>query len=162
MQTSVKTYLGAGKAGDVFDNSPRRVDSFTLITSTSANTPHIGSWFCVDQNKPEQAQIGHLDNSILGGVLINANEHANYNNLTASLVVNNKSIGALMSFGRVIVKVAHAVKVGYVACYKSDTGEIGAAASVESIPEGYKAIPHGRFVVTNASANELAVLELGE
>ena len=283
MQTSVRTYLGSGKPGDFYDQSPRRVDPFTLVTSSSdavaatgkivftaqptandtitiatvtykfvsalaaandvklgtnlaatlaslvkavngtgtagtdyytgtkalsdvvvasgssdttlnltAVTPgvsgnyinlassddngtvtafsggvngvsadaYVGYWFSVLATEPAKAQAGYVSGSSTGGILVNANEYANFNNLEASLRLHENSIGSLASMGRVIVKVDHNVTVGYLGCYNSATGSIGAAAASDSVPAGYTLIPNSKFILQNATANGLAILQL--
>lgn len=285
MQSSVNINLASGKAGDIFDNSPRRSDPYTLVTSTSAGTAaagkivfaanpdandtisvgsvtytfksalaaandvkigadltatlaslvaaingtgtagtdyytgtenlkalvvasaasgttlnltavevgvagnfinlassdangtvtafaggvepvaalaFVGYWFSILPAAPSTAQAGLVNNATLGGILVNSNQYENWNNLEPTMQMKENSIGDLLSFGRVIVRTAHDVTIGYLGCYNNNTGAIGAASASNTVPDGFTLIPNSRFILTNASANGLAILELGE
>lgn len=163
MQTAVYTNLAAGKPGDLFDNSPRRIDPFMLLNNTAGSgAPKVGCYFSISPTDPTQAILGYVEGSTLGGILVNANQYANWNNLSPSLELPQYTLGDIASFARVYVKVAHNVTIGYLGCYNNTDGSIGAAASATSVPEGYTLIPNSRFILTNASANGLAILELGD
>jgi hypothetical protein len=94
------------------------------------------------------------------GILVSPHEYV-LNGLTASLEVENGSIGQLCTFGHIIVKPTTAVSVGYVAAFNDTTGAIEGYADAESVAEGSTLIPNAKFVFVNALANEPAVLELG-
>lgn len=138
------------------------VTAFAGGVDAVAVDAYVGYYFSVLPSDPSKAQAGAVLNAKTGGILVNGNQYSNWQNLNASQKVQPGSVGDLMSFGRVIVKTAHDVVVGYLGCFNSTTGAIGAAAASDAVPAGYTLIPNSKFVLTNASANGLAVLQLGE
>lgn len=138
------------------------VTAFAGGVDAVAVDAYVGYYFSVLPSDPSKAQAGAVLNAKTGGILVNGNQYSNWQNLNASQKVQPGSVGDIMSFGRVIVKTAHDVVVGYLGCFNSTTGAIGAAAASDAVPAGYTLIPNSKFVLTNANANGLAVLQLGE
>lgn len=153
-QNSVNVKQAFGLIGSFYDDAPRIVDPYTLAKNGDA-LPAVGKAFTTTVATPTVAKLGGSD--IFAGILVSPHEYVKQG-LGDSLELADGTIGQICKKGRVVVKVATAVSVGYNAFYNATTGDIaGASASTLS---GYVAIPNAKFVLVNSSANELAVLEL--
>lgn len=97
------------------------------------------------------------------GVLVNSKEYANKNGVgNASLQLYNGVQGSLCTMGRIFVKSATQVQVGYVAAFNQNDGSINAYANAGSIPAGFTQIANAKFILknVNAGSNLCAILEL--
>lgn len=151
MQKTVNQKLAFGVHGDLCDGTfPRAIDPYTVSAGG------IGLFYTIDVSDPKKAILG--GNGVLGGVAINSKEYI-ISGLGASLAFRDGVKAQLMSKGRVWLKVPSEITVGMAAYYNTTTGEIKGAAPKSSI-EGCVEIPNSMFVLTNALAGEVAVLEL--
>lgn len=123
---------------------------------------YVGYAFSVDPSNPNNAKAGNSNSGTFAGILVNPKEYANYENLDPSMAVKDGMIGNLCTFGEIIVKSAHTVKPGYIGCFRSSDGQIGAATGSDAIPAGYVQIPNATYQYVEGSANGLAVLVLGD
>jgi hypothetical protein len=160
--TAVDTGIAGNYIALASSSSNGTITAFASGVDAVAVDAYVGYYFSVLASDPSKAQAGYVSGSKTGGILVNGNQYSNWQNLNASQKVQPGSVGDILSFGRVIVKTAHDVVVGYLGCFNSTTGAIGAAAASDSVPAGYTLIPNSKFVLTNASANGLAILQLGE
>lgn len=158
LQTTVNAKQGFGLVGSFYDDSARRVAPYNLKANSGVN-PKIGNVFTIDSTDVESAVIG--GSGVFGGILVSPHEYA-LSGLAASLELPAGTIGQLCTFGHVVVKSATAVSVGNVAGFDNATGAISAYADAASVPEGSTLIPNAKFILVNAEANGLAVLELGD
>ena len=151
MQKKVNQKLAFGVHGDLYDGTyPRAVDGYTVSAGG------IGLFYTIDVANPDNAILG--GSGVLGGVAINSKEYI-INGLGASLAFRAGDKAQLMSKGRVWLAVPSEITVGMAAYYNTTTGEIMGAAPASSI-DGYVEIPNSMFVLKNALAGEVAVLEL--
>ena len=94
------------------------------------------------------------------GVLVSPKQYANTAGLDASYEVPEGSAGDIAWMGNIVVKSAQAVAPGYVGIYNTTTGEIGANPTSANIPNGWALMGDSRYILHNAAAGGLAVLEL--
>ena len=123
---------------------------------------YVGYAFSADPSNPNNAKAGNSNSGTFAGILVNPKEYANVANLDPSLQIQDGMVGSLCTFGEVIVKSAHTVKPGYIGCFRSSDGQIGAATGSDAIPAGYVQIPHATYQYFDSDANGLAVLVLGD
>lgn len=157
LQTSVNAKQSFAVAGSIYDNSPKRVTSY-IVGSNGDAPATVGYAFTYESATPSQAKVSGTGN--FAGILVNAKEYANYNNLNASMVVADGTNGELMTFGHVGVVSAQAFQAGYLAIYNTTTGAIGANADDQNVPAGYALIPNAKFILVNGGAGETGVIEL--
>lgn len=151
IQTQVNIKQAFGVVGDFYDDSPRIVDPYIVADGA------IGLYFTVSADDPKSATLG--GEGVLGGIAVNSKEYALLGT-KASLEFQNGAVAQLCSMGRVVVKSTNAVTIGQVAFYNTTTGEISAGEAGAEVA-GSKEIPNSKFVLVNALADEVAVLQLG-
>jgi hypothetical protein len=159
LQTNVNVKQAVGVIGDFYDDSPRRAMAKNLNASAGGVLPTIGNAFTYEADITDPTQVVLGGTGAFAGILVNGKELVRSNGLEAGLTVADNSLGTVCTRGQVWVKVASAVKVGYLACYSNSTGAISGVAS-GSAPSGYTLIPNAKFVAVNAEADGLAVIEL--
>ena len=94
----------------------------------------------------------------MAGIAVNTKEYI-INGLTPSMAFRPGDVAQLMTMGRVYMQLDTEVQVGMAAYYSIADGSIKAAAPSSTI-EGYVEIPNSTFVIANALAGEISVLEL--
>lgn len=155
----------AGVAGNAYSlassDSNISVVSFTGGVDTVEAIAKVGNYFSIDPANPHKAQAGNSNGGKLGGILINAKQYANYNNMEATLAVKDNSVAEIMSYGRCYVCPINAVEPGDVVCFRNSDGAIAGASDASSVPSGFTAI-NGRFILMSANANGLAIVQLGD
>lgn len=150
-QTQVNIKQAFGVVGDFYDDSPRRVDPYIVAGGS------IGQYFTISTDDPKLATVGGA--GIPGGIAVNSKEYA-LAGLSASLTFANGAIAQLCSMGRVVVAATTAVTIGQTAFYNTTTGAI-AAGTAGAEMAGHKEIVGSKFVLVNALAGEVSVLQLG-
>ena len=158
LQKTVNTKQAFGLVGTFYDDSPRRVAPYNVNKTAGGTAATVGCAFTADTSDVTKAIMGGTGAFL--GILVSPKEYI-INGLSASLEVQDGTIGQLCTMGHVIVKPTKAVTVGYVAAFNNTTGAIEAYANASSVGEGSTLIPNAKFVFVNALANEPAVLELG-
>lgn len=158
VQTSVYKAQALGIPGEIADDSPRRVTPY-IVNANSSALPTFGYAFTQSTAGDNVAVVGGTGAFL--GVMISPKQHANYQNLTATLTLPNGKVAEICSFGHIFVKSATAVAPNYVAAYNNTTGEISGYAAAGSIPSGSTQIPNAKFVQVSAAVGEVAILELG-
>lgn len=154
-QTSVNQKLAVGVVGDFYDDSPRRVDPYT-IKSESAGS--IGKAYTIDASDPSKVNIGGT--GVFAGIAVNSKEYVR-NGLGASLDFAQYDECQLCTMGRIWLSIADTVTVGMAAYFNKTTGAITAAASGETI-EGSTEIVGSKFVLVSAASDApMCVLQLG-
>lgn len=158
------TALEAGAAGNniALAASVATVTTFSGGVDAVVAPAYVGYAFSVDPSVANKAQAGNSNSGTFAGILVTPKQYANYNNLAPSMAVKDGMIGELCTFGELIVKSAHAVKPGYLGCFRSSDGQIGAAVDADHIPAGYSVIPHATYQYYDGEADGLAVLVLGD
>lgn len=151
LQKTVNQKLAFGVVGSFYDDSPRRVDPYTVAGGA------IGLFYTVDPADPSKVKLGGT--GVLAGVAVNSKEYT-ITGLDASLAFRAGDIAEICSMGRVIVKSTTAITVGNSAYYNKTTGEIQAAAPSSTI-DGFVEIPDSMFVLVGGTAGEVGVLQLG-
>lgn len=162
--TLTLTAVTAGAQGNsiALDASVATATAFSGGSDGVNAAAYVGYAFSVDPTDAGKAQAGNSNSGVFGGILVSPKQYANYNNLAPSMAVKDGMIGELCTFGELIVQSAHAVKPGYLGCFRSSDGMIGAAVDSDHIPAGYTAIPHATYQYYDGEANGLAVLVLGD
>jgi len=154
-QTTVKQKLAVGVVGDFYDDSPRRVDPYTIASSSAGS---IGCAYTVDSTDPSKVNLG--GSGVFAGIAVNSKEFVR-NGLGASIAFKQYDEAELCTMGRIWLSIADDVTVGMAAYFNTTTGAIVAAASGETI-EGCTEIAGSKFVLVDASATEpMVVLQLG-
>lgn len=154
-QTSVNQKLAVGVVGDFYDDSPRRVDPYTIASSSAGA---IGYAYTVDSTDPSKVNLG--GSGVFAGIAVNSKERARAG-LTASLAFKQYDEAELCTMGRIWLSIADDVTVGMAAYFNTTTGAIVAAASGETI-DNCTEIAGSKFVlVDGSSAAPMVVLQLG-
>ena len=154
-QTSVKQKLAVGVVGDFYDDSPRRVDPYTIASSTAGS---IGCAYTIDSTDPSKVNLG--GEGVFAGIAINSKEFVRYG-LDASMAFAQYDEAEICSMGRIWLSIADDVTVGMAAYFNKTTGAIIAAASGETI-DGCTEIAGSKFILVDGSATEpMVVLQLG-
>lgn len=154
-QTSVKTKLAVGVVGDFYDESPRRVDPYTIKSSTAGS---IGKAYTIDSSDPTKVVLGGT--GVFAGIAVNSKEYA-INGLTASMDFSQYDECQLCTMGRIWLSIADTVAVGKTAYYNNTTGAIIADDAGETV-SGYTEIKGSKFILVAGSSTEpMVVLQLG-
>ena len=154
-QTSVNQKLAVGVNGDFYDNSPRRVDPYTIISSSAGS---IGKAYTIDSTDPTKVNLGGA--GVFAGIAVNSKEFVR-NGLGATQDFVQYQEAELCTMGRIWLSIAADVTVGMAAYFNTTTGAIVAAASGETI-DSCTEIAGSKFVlVKGASAEPMVVLQLG-
>lgn len=154
-QTSVKQKLAVGVNGDFYDNSPRRVDPYTIISSTAGS---IGKAYTIDSSDPSKVNLG--GSGVFAGIAVNSKEFVR-NGLGASQDFAQYDECELCTMGRIWLSIADTVAVGKAAFFNTTTGAIVAGTSGSSV-EGCTEIAGSKFVLVGGTATEpMVVLQLG-
>lgn len=152
LQKKVNEKLAFGVPGDLYDNSPRTIDPYTVAGGA------ICRYYTVDPADPSKAVLG--GEGVGAGLAINSKEYAIYG-LEPSMAFRSGVVAQLMTEGRVVMALDVAVNVGDAAFYNKTTGEITAGTAGET-KDGFVEIKGSKFVLVNALAGELSVLELNK
>lgn len=154
-QTSVNQKLAVGVVGDFYDESPRRVDPKTIVSSSAGS---IGCAYTIDSTDPSKVNLG--GSGVFAGIAVNSKEYVR-NGLGASLDFSQYDECQVCTMGRIWLSIADTVTVGMAAYFNTTTGAIVAAASGETI-SGCTEIAGSKFIEVSASATEpMCVLQLG-
>lgn len=154
-QTSVNTKLAVGVVGDFYDESPRRVDPYTIKSSSAGS---IAKAYTIDATDPTKVVLG--GEGVFAGIAVNSKEYA-INGLSASLDFSQYDECQLCTMGRIWLSIADTVTVGMAAYFNKTTGVITAAASGETI-DGSTEIPNSKFILVSAASDSpMCVLQLG-
>ena len=154
-QTSVNQKLAVGVVGDFYDDSPRRVDPYTIGSSSAGS---IAKAYTIDASDPAKVNLG--GEGVFAGIAINSKERARAG-LAASLDFKQYDEAELCTMGRIWLSIADTVSVGMAAYFNKTTGVITAAASGETI-EGCTEIAGSKFVLVSAASDApMCVLQLG-
>lgn len=151
MQTTVNQKLAFGVSGSFYDNSPRRVDPYTVEEGA------IALAYTVDSTDPSKAVLG--GDGVFAGIAVNTKEYS-INGIGASMAFREGDIAQCATMGRIGLKLADAVSVGDACFYNETTGVLKAGTSGATV-SGYIEIPNSKFVIVDALANEYSVLQLG-
>lgn len=151
MQTTVNQKLAFGVPGSFYDDSPRRVDPYTVEEGA------IGLAYTVNSSDPSKADLG--GDGVFAGIAVNTKEYV-INGLTASMAFRSGDIAQCATMGRIVLKLTDAVSIGDACFYNETTGALKPGASGATITD-YIEIPGSKFVLVNALANEQSVLQLG-
>lgn len=154
-QTSVNQKLAVGVNGDFYDDSPRRVDPYTIISSGAGS---IGCAYTCDTTDQTKVVLGGA--GVFAGIAVNSKEFAR-SGLAASQAFSQYDECELCTMGRIWLSISGDVAVGNAAFFNTTTGAITAAASGATV-SGSTEIPNSKFVlVTGSSSAPMVVLQLG-
>ena len=154
-QTSVNQKLAVGVPGDFYDESPRRTDPYTIVSSSAGS---IAKAYTIDATDPSKVVLG--GSGVFAGIAVNSKEFAR-SGLGASLDFAQYDEAELCTMGRIWVSVAGDVTVGQAAYFNTTTGVIVAADSGETVADCTE-IAGSKFILVGASSAEpMCVLQLG-
>ena len=152
-QTEVRADLALGRPGEFYDATIRRSTAYKFDTMDSAK-PAIGKVFTFDgSGSPVLGGDGPF-----AGILIHPNAYARPG-LDPTLALPSGSIAELADAGRLIVTTTAAATIGAKVQYDTATGDIAGAAP-ETPGAGMAGIPGATFILFDAEANGLAVVQL--
>ena len=139
-----------------------------LVASNTTDTSIVAFAGGNDNLEPQVGKVFTLQdgyavqggNGAYLGILINSKEYINYSNLeNASLVVANNSQASICSMGRVNVKVANDVKVGYIVAF-NEVGDLFGYEKEADVPSNQTIIKNAKFEIIDADAGKLAIIGL--
>lgn len=173
-QKIVNTKLAFGVEGEFYDSSIKRATNRKLAAAAKFGK----ALFFVAADGTVTPTYNSSTASSFAGIMVNPKEHINASaGLASTLELGAGKTAGVADVGRVIVKAANAVKVGYKAytCVTAGTatgtattnyaiGDIvgGATAAPSSTAAaGGVFVEIGSFDIVDAAANELAVVVLG-
>lgn len=170
-QKIVNTKLAFGVEGEFYDSSIKRATNRKLAAAARFGK----ALFFVAANGTVTPTYNADTAKTFAGIMVNPKEHINASaGLASTLELGAGKTAGVADVGRVIVKVANAVKVGYKAftCVTAGTGSsknyaIGdivggaTAAPSSSAAAGGVFVEIGSFDIVDAAADELAVVVLG-
>lgn len=151
MQTTVNQKLAFGVPGSFYDDSPRRVDPYTVEEGA------IGLAYTVNSSDASKADLGGT--GVFAGIAVNTKEYI-INGIGASMAFREGDIAQCATMGRIVLKLADAVTIGQACFYNETTGALKPGTAGATISD-YVEIPNSKFVLVNALANEYSVLQLG-
>lgn len=159
VQSTVNIRQAAGLAGDLYDDSPNRIDPKIVVKSGTVY-PEVGRIFTVKDASSDPTEVCVGGTGSIAGLLVNSKEYVRSNGLTAGLTVADNSVGQIMSFGRAWVKVPDAITITSEPVYNQATGEVTGIVAGGTVSAGYTKIANAKFVEVNAGTASMAVLEL--
>jgi hypothetical protein len=135
-QTQTFQFPGFGVPGEIYNNYPRRGQSF-ILNSSSPNT--FGYGFSITSQGV--ANVGNTGGTqIFAGILVNPKGTAllgtTSSTLAPSLVVPNNYQGELVTAGSVIVSLPAAANIGDQVLYDQTTGALTTQAPTNTLPSG--------------------------
>lgn len=104
-----------------------------------------------------EAQVG--GSGLFAGIAVNPKEYAIYNNFNPTLAIPDGIGVSLCTFGHLLVKSATAVTIGQAAFFSTADGSIISGTAGSSI-SNYIEIKNSKFIIQNAAAGSVAILEL--
>ena len=158
-QQTVNVYQAAGVPGEFYDDSAKRVITYSVKSNGSA-APTYGYAFSRSA-AADPATVGlAAAGAMFLGIGVNLKEGMAYASLAATLSVPDGSNMGLCTFGRIFVVAGNAITEGMAAFFSNTTGAIfGFTAG--STQEGYTEIKNSKFIKADAAQGEIAILELG-
>ncbi len=157
-QTSYSKEMGHAVEGMMADSSLRVVDS---CVSTSSTALAIGQMVELDEMKAGRVGVKGATSSteafVMHGVIVDSPEYTLSESSGARQSIAEKTVINVMRKGRIWVKVAADVDVGYKAAINS-SGKFISATTASSYG-GSGTIDNGRYLTTTKSG-KLALLEL--
>ena len=160
----VLTAKVAGRAGNSIalaasNEGDMDVTAFSGGQDAGDVKPKVGLGYCFTNTEGEVIP-GNPNNKAFAGILITPKQYAR-NGLDASLEVTPNSPVSILNFGRVLVRVTNNIAPNYYAFVDNDSGTISGNAS-SNAQAGKTLIPNAKFILQSASANGLAILQLGD
>jgi len=153
-QASVGLAKSLGVAGDIYNNSPIRAQSFILNSGTQDNV--VGYAYTI--NSEGNATVG--GSGVFGGILVNSKEYALFGTaagtLTPTLVLPEDSQGDLLTMGSIIVEVSNTGSIGDGVYFDDTTG----ALAIGTASTGQTQVPNAVVDYYDVSAAGLAVITL--
>ena len=133
--------------------------AFTGGVNAASVNPAIACAF-TQTGTDGQAMIGGEND--FAGVFVNPKQFANYQGLNATLELPSGIQGGLCTFGHIFIKPASSFAPGYVAAYNKANGVINAYVNASAIPASFVQIQNAKFIKVSGSANDTAILQLGD
>ena len=152
-QQTVNTSQALGVPGEFYDDSIKRVRTYVLDVALSGK-PAIGRVF----TRSASGGLALGGNGAFLGVLCSPKTHARPG-LDATLTVQDGAVVELADIGPLIVTTSAAALPGDAVQYDVATGEI-AGAPANPVAAGMKIIPGAKFILFEADAGGLAVVQL--
>lgn len=138
-QSTVNIQMGAGVPGDIFNDGPRRAESF-ILNSVDAAYNVFGRAFTKSAEGVAQAGNG-ASNLGFAGILINPKGSALYGTsaggtLAPSITLANNAQGEIMSMGSAWVTLPAPASIGDLVVYNTTTGALSTVAPGAPLPVG--------------------------
>jgi len=134
-QQSIYRVSGAGVPGEAYNDSPSRVQPFSL-NSTDPTKNTFGTAFTVQSEGI--AQSGNVaGNKVYAGILVNPKGSALYGQVVnATLTLPNGAVAELATMGSWWVTLPAAAAIGDVVIYDNTTGALSTIAPGVALPTG--------------------------
>ena len=150
-QSTVSPTQGFGIVGEVYDDSPKRADSYIMETATASNK--VGYAFTITSEG--KASAGGTDP--FAGILVHPKQYANYNgDFAVSNEVKQYENADLLTMGRIIVNLGATAVIGNLVKYTNATGILG----VGTAGAGETQVPNCKVIKFDVGANGVALIEL--
>ncbi len=160
-QSTVSLNQGFGVVGEFFDDSPRRVQPFTLRSDSAADNVFGRAFTVLSEGVAEAGKDG---TQVFAGILVNPKEHAlNGSSVSPSLTLANETIASLCSEGSIIVQFTENANIGDPVYFADATGVLARTAPGASAPASHTLIKGAyvdRVTPVAASSYTLAVITL--
>jgi hypothetical protein len=135
-QSTVNVELGFGVVGELFDNSPRRVQPAKIVSGSAANNV-IGRAFTVTTADPADGSSSLIaaagGTGVFAGILCNPKAYALYGDgvstINPSLTLPNNIVAEFLTEGNLIIQVPAACSIGNQVTYNTSTGALATLAS---------------------------------
>lgn len=155
-QSTVEYTQGFGIPGDIFNDSPKRVDSWNIVSVDAAYNVMGRAFTKTSENVAAAGNgVGGTTNSVFAGILVGPKEQANYGTsagtLAPTLTIANNQVGELATMGDIIVNVGGAASIGDLVSYNTTTGALGTYALKASFT-GVIAVTTGVLTVSALAA----------
>ena len=161
-QSVVYPAMGAGVVGEVFDNGPRRAESY-ILTSADVTYNVVGRGFSVTSQGV--AAAGNAGGTkIFAGILINPKSYPLIGTvgggpLAPTLVVPQYTQGELCTEGVIWVTFAAGAAIGDLVVYDNTTGILATIAPGADLPVG-KSSAHAQVEYLTSTGAGLALIRL--
>ena len=163
-QSTVSLQQGFGVPGEMFTDAPWKVETYTIVSASSALNI-IGATCCTvtSQGLCAAGNVGGA--RVFAGFLVDPKDIALFGignqPLAPTLVVPNQSIVELMTMGSLVVTLPAAANIGDYVVFNNTSGAISTIAPGAALPVGTTfANAVVDYFTPNASGAQLAVISI--
>lgn len=163
-QSAVAIFLGFGVVGDIFLDTPAKIDP-AILNSVSAANNVFGRAFTYNADGTVAAGLGAgAANTVFAGILVNSKEHSTAGDangaLDPTLTLMNNEVAAFLKGGSPIVTLPATANIGDVVYFDNVTGVLGSMIASGTLPSGKTLIQGAMVDRYDTTGSSLAVLAL--